>query len=48
MATKMKFKLFTVLQCAVSVVPMIVLILMHLILFWRLTNGTHISDAKYV
>ena len=36
------------LQCAVSVVPMIVLLFMLLMLFWHLTNGTHISDAKCV
>jgi len=47
-ANRMKFELFTVLQCAVSVVSMIVLLLMHLILFWRLTDGTHILDAKCV
>jgi len=48
MATRMKFELFTVLQCAVSVVPIIVLLLMLMILFWHLTNGTHTSDANCV
>ena len=44
----MKFELCTVLQCAVSVVPMIVLLLMLMILFWRLMNGTLTSDAMCV
>ena len=48
MATRKMFELFTVLQCAVSVVPMVVLLLMLLILFWRLTNGTRTSDAMCV